>query len=151
MINSIASQSRNQNGYTLLELLVVLSILMMAYALFTPAFLRGNSSADFKAISQEIVGDMKKLRSRAILKGEILEFEILNDGLSYRFTGSSSDVILSDGTSIEVTINNDNPKQIKFFPNGTTNDFMLRIKKDNREMTITSEWPLGTIKVLNDA
>ena len=66
-----------QKGFTLLELLVVLSIVAMAAGLMVPSASRWMSAARERAWQQELRAELAALPMRAFRRGEPLELDAL--------------------------------------------------------------------------
>ncbi|MFN3876449.1 MAG: Tfp pilus assembly protein FimT/FimU, partial [Flavobacteriales bacterium] len=57
-----------QRGFTLVELLVVMVVIGLAYSLVPPLFSSGASSAELKAAARQIATGLRRARSEAISK-----------------------------------------------------------------------------------
>ncbi len=143
------SARRNRDaGYTLLELLVVLVILGVGYAAVSTSFTGGNRSVDLNSALQQIAGDMRVLRSNAILSGEVLIFEILDNGQGY--ISNEKNVLLDQDLTLLANINNFPENQINFYPDGTSSDFKISLNSGDQSKFIASEWPTGRIMVSDE-
>ena len=60
----------DSNGYTLIELVVVIALLAILLALGTPSLIQWVESARLKTLSSDLLSDLRLTRSEAILRGE---------------------------------------------------------------------------------
>ncbi len=137
----------DQDGYTLLELLVVISILVMSYLLVTPLMIGKSGNVQLNRAAQQIASDLRSLRTRAVTGGKVLQFEIAEDGHGYRYSGVERMVALEQDMVLISRAENAYGNQISFYPDGTNSGIDLVLKSDNRELSISSEWPKGQVEV----
>ena len=70
-------------GFTLVELLVVISILGLMFLISIPSFSRFSSQLALKASAKTLASDLRHLQSQAILKHQTLSFNLGN----FKFPG----------------------------------------------------------------
>ena len=147
----LAVQSRlipsPQRGFTLIEVLVVLSIILVLYAAFAPSFSSMASSNSFQAALRLLHSDLKSLRTTAILSGQTKNLEIAPDGLSYRVGDNQRN--LSSGIHISVIRPlNAAKSSITYQSNGKSDGFVIKVSTDNQSAQIHSNWLTGRLQII---
>ncbi|MDB9999133.1 prepilin-type N-terminal cleavage/methylation domain-containing protein [Porticoccaceae bacterium] len=137
--------SFGEAGFTLIEILVVLAIVLMIYGAFTPSFAGLSSGASFKASVQLLHNDLKAVRAQAILNGESVHLLITEQGRSY----IAGDKIrnLSNESRINHTGKSSNP--ITYYPNGKSDGYAITLSNSDRTASLNSNWLTGDIERTN--
>lgn len=136
---------RRQAAFTLLELLVVMAILIMTYALLPRMYSGLVPSRQFDAAAHELVRELRSLRQSAVVEGRTLVFTVEDDGTGYR-AGSEGSVRTLPRTS-SLQLEQDTDRAIRFFPDGKNDGFVLRLSGAGGQVTITSDWVTGRLVV----
>jgi len=89
-----------RKGFTLIELMVVMTILVMLAALTAPAFVRQYHEAKLRAAARDIVSLMQYARSQAVVEGTTYRLNVGGDRLwvSYYDTETEQDPNRRDAT-----------------------------------------------------
>ncbi len=78
---------RHGHGFSLIELLVVLLLLGIVYALAGPMLDPGGSGVDLKAASRQLAAGLRKARSTAIAEGRDAVLTVRVEGRQFSVTG----------------------------------------------------------------
>ncbi len=141
-----------QQGFTLLELLVVLAIIGVML-LFIPGFvLRSQPGLDVEAAARGIADALREARSEAVLRNRDQLFALDVEERLFR-TGAGRRPVRLD-RSIEVTFQTARAEligesigQIRFFPDGSSTGGRIGLARSGREATVTVDWLTGAVRV----
>ena len=75
------------SGFTLLEMLVVLALLAMVYALVPPMITIGGSTTELKAGARQVAAGLRKARSQAIVSRDEATLTLDVEARSFRLSG----------------------------------------------------------------
>ena len=134
-----------QAGLTLMEVLVVLGILSMTYLLLSPFSGRIFPGASLNAASERLAGDLRDLRSRAILSGSPTTLYLLEDGQAWGFSENEIAQVMPQEGRIILEGENSEENLASFYPDGKSNGFTLVLQLGERTKTIRSDWITGKI------
>ena len=140
---------KNQNGYTLLELLIVISILMMCYMFISPIFIGKTGSVQLNAATEQVANDLRILRTSAKLQGKVTQFKINENGDGYELSNNDQLILFDGDITLYSQIDNSYGKVISFYPDGTNSGLDLMLKTGENERRIISNWPSGKEEVID--
>ncbi len=138
------NRASSEAGFTLLELLVVMGIMAMAYGLAVPLFSRVMPSVTLASTSEEVMLDLRRARLKAILSGKKVTFVIKDNGEGYVLLELDFE---KHTTGVSLTFQERGRRQISFTSDGKNDGFMLILQTDGRERRITSDWVTGRIAI----
>ncbi len=142
------------NGFTLLELLVVLALLALAYAMVPPMFNIGGSTAELKAAARQVAAGLRKARSQAIASHG--EATLTLDVESHSFVLSGDDkrrtlprqaeisVYTAQGEVVDATT-----AAIRFFPDGSSTGGRVTLAMGERKYLVDVDWLTGQTEILD--
>ena len=108
----------NDDGFTFLEILVVLAIISVALTMVLPNFINSFQNIESARASKRILRILEKVRAEAILKAENQEVSFYGDGrTSFEYQGKSYQYELG----VEVILDNQEQEKLvqTFYPDGT--------------------------------
>lgn len=141
-------------GFTLVEMLVVMVIMLLAYAMTAPMISAGVSSAELKAAARQIAAGLRKARSEAVVRKnevaltvdvELRQFELSGDKRIYHlpekievslFTAQSELVDAKTGA-------------IRFYPDGSSTGGRVTLSRGERKYRVDVDWMTGRVKILD--
>ncbi len=141
-------------GFTLVEMLVVMVIMVLAYAMTAPMISAGVSGVELKAAARQIAAGLRKARSEAVArKNEVAlivdveqrQFELSGDKRTYRlpekievslFTAQSELMDAKTGA-------------IRFYPDGSSTGGRVTLAQGERKYLVDVEWMTGRVKILD--
>jgi general secretion pathway protein H len=129
------------NGYTLLELLVVLGILSLIAAFAVPAAGRTIEGVALQADARALVVMLRRLESQAMEKQETISVTIADGKL---VTSSGDELDPADGGKIAFL---GKTERIDLFPDGSSNGGKLAIGRGDQALEIDVGWLSGDVKV----
>jgi len=139
-------------GITLVEMLVVMVIMVLAYAMTAPMISAGMSGAELKAAARQIATGLRKARSEAVArKNEVAltvdverrQFELSGDKRIYRMPGKI-DVSLFTAQS---ELMDAKTGAIRFYPDGSSTGGRVTLSRGERKYRVDVDWMTGRVKI----
>jgi len=155
-------QHRKQfaTGFTLLELLVVLTIAGLLAALVPPLYSKVVPGARLKMAARDFAISLREARSRAITTNSQIDLMLLTEPPSYA-VGSTSAVQLPSGVSMsaydyflaahgslaDTNALSMNDVAIRFYPDGSSNGAVVKVANRGTAYRVDVSWLTGDIRV----
>jgi general secretion pathway protein H len=142
--------NKNQ-GFTLLELMVVLFIMVLGFSALTFNLAMSNSSTEVKSAMREMVSALRYTRGESLILREpvTLDFNI-NDN-SYKISSRNNNYHLDKKIKVDIVtakedINRRNGlARFRFFPDGSSTGGRLILSKEKTMWQIDINWLTGGI------
>jgi general secretion pathway protein H len=145
---------RTSAGFSLLELMVVMVLVGLLFAVVGVSVSRSVSGAELRNAARELTAGLRHTRGQAIIQRQQLVFNVDADQRTWQAAGGES-VRLPDG--LEITLNTarseltgENAGGIRFFPDGASTGGSVVLLADGREWHITVAWLTGEIGIDRD-
>lgn len=139
-------------GFTLMELLIVITLIALAYSLLPVFFFSGVSGAALKSDARLVAGGLKLARDHAIFSRKpsflllnLKEREFSVDG-DARVHKLHPDIELKLFTAEADQISED-VGAIRFFPDGSSNGGRVTVGSGARQYLIDIEWLTGKVTI----
>ena len=136
-----ATGSASRKGYTLVELLVVLAILVGLAAAFPLALERLSPARQVQVYAERLISDLRLLRAQAMKQGVTMALVIDDATNSYRMKPDGSSHALPTGITIQIDASSphtlSNAQQIRFYSDGSSDGGAIRLVRENREARLT--------------
>ena len=139
-------------GFSLIELLIALALLVAAVSLVPVYLSKGVSTAELKSSVRQIVSGLKFVRSEAVSRSK--EQVFLLDVQKREFTTHPKrkarelpkglDLRLKTAESQQIS---DDQGGIRFFPDGSSTGGEISVSSDAREFSISVNWISGKVAV----
>lgn len=147
------TSQRIASGFTLIELIVVLVIMVIAAGLVGPNFLRGISSLQLKSATRDIASALRYSRAHAIFTADEAEFHLDVEKNVYRVSGKTKEFELPDAIRLkliaaESEISSDEEGTIRFFPDGSSTGGRVTLEIDERKRQVDVNWLTGQVNTL---
>jgi general secretion pathway protein H len=139
-------------GFTLLELLVVLAIIGMVYALLPGNFLTSRTSFEVRATARDIADSLRRARGQAIadnrdivffLDVEKRRYGIAEEGDTKDFRG---DIDIRFTTARE-ELRGRGEGAIRFFPDGSATGGTLTVRGARQSLEVKVHWLTGQVSL----
>jgi len=151
--------AKNQSGFTLLELLVVLVLLGIIAVLVAPGLGGSLDNAKLKTASRELLAALRVQRSAAITQGKIITLSFTRDEPSYRIDGEL--VILAAGLSVVYQaatgttsdgglgqqLPDGGNNHLVFYPDGSSSGALLQLRLGEGLRYIRVDWLTGAVSL----
>lgn len=141
-------------GFTLIELMVVLAILALAYALVPPLFSGGPSTAEMQGAARQVAAGLRKARNQAVTRrGEAL-FTLDAGRGSFSVSGDSRSYPLPEGLEVRLHGNRtETPgtrqETIRFYADGSSDGGRVTLASEGRRFEIEVEGLTGRVAILD--
>lgn len=148
-----ASSRTRQAGFTLLELLVVLVIVALSYAIVPRLFHKGVSNAELKSAARQMATGLRKMRSEAINTQKEKTFTLDRKTHVFRLAGESKNHPLPSEADLTVTtiaseVQSKDSGAIRFFPDGSASGGHVAIKYQDMQYVVNVDWLTGRVSVM---
>lgn len=141
-------------GFTLIEMLVVMTIMVLAYAMTAPMISAGLSGAELKAAARQITAGLRKARSEAVVrKNEVAltidvenrQFELSGDKRVYRLPEKIEISLLT----AQSELTDAKTGAIRFYPDGSSTGGRVTLSWGERKYLVDVDWMTGRVKILD--
>ena len=138
-------------GFTLVELMVVMVIISLIMALVGTSMARSVSGAEARAATRKLVASLRYTRARAILDKQEQVFLVDIDNRSYQVPGRKQ-VNLPEGVDVTITtarseVTSEDVAGIRFFPDGGSTGGHIELTINEREYRINVAWLTGETRL----
>lgn len=141
-------------GFTLLEMLVVLALLAMTYALIPPMISVGGSTTELKAGARQVAAGLRTARSQAIVSRDEATLTLDVEARSFRLSGDNKPRSLPRQAQIGVytaqgEVVDANTAAIRFYPDGSSTGGRVTLAMGERKFHIDVDWLTGQVEILD--
>jgi general secretion pathway protein H len=148
----IGRHDRSQ-GFTLLELLVVMFLLGLVYALGGTALDTGSSGLNLKAATRQIAAGLRKARSTAVTERRETVWSLDVEARAFQLTGDPKRYDLPGTLAYELftaqsEVITHQAANIRFFPDGSSTGGRVMISAGETKQSIDVDWLNGRVKLL---
>ncbi len=141
-----------QQGFTLLELLLALSIFAVASAIVIPRVSGARDSAVVQASAQKLAAALKATRAASIKASEARGLVIDLGAAQYWSDGVQRVTKLPRGVSVDLKVPGASSAKsravIRFRPDGSATEAEIRFTKGRRSAVIAVDWLTGATRVV---
>ncbi|MBI4446503.1 MAG: GspH/FimT family protein [Acidobacteria bacterium] len=146
---SLSRSRRDSNGFTLLELLVVLILLAASAAVVMPSLTRGMQGIELEASARDLVTRLKQARSQSISTQKTVRM-ILRER-DYVLASEYGEELKKYSLPSEISIELDKgelPLTLSFYPNGRSHSSEFEVKNsEGRALSVTVDPVTGLASV----
>jgi general secretion pathway protein H len=149
-----AAAPRRLRGVTLLELLIVLSIMAIIAAMVVPIFSGGVSTAELKGAAREVAAGLRVARSealatrketRVVLDLEHRSFAVEPDARAHALPRQIELKLFTAQSDLV----SDRVGAIRFFPDGGSNGGRVTLAVGERKYNVDVDWLTGRVAILD--
>ncbi|HYH17484.1 MAG TPA: GspH/FimT family pseudopilin [Azospirillum sp.] len=137
-------------GFTLLELLVALTLAGVLLALVPPALGRGSDAARLRGAATVMARTLALARSEAILTGRESAFVIDLDGRRFGLAGRAAEATFAPSVRVELTVAaravRGRTAAIPFHPDGSAGGGEIRLSNAAGSAVLRVDWLTGRVE-----
>ncbi len=144
-----ARGSRPEQGFTLIELMVVMMLVMLLFAVVGVSVTRSVEGAELRGVEREITAGLRHTRGQAIIQRQQQVFTVDSGRRTWQAAGRDP-VQLPAG--LEITMNTARSEltgegvgNIRFYPDGASTGGSIVLHAQEREWHISVAWLTGEI------
>ncbi len=142
-------------GFSLIELLVALALLIAVLAIAPAYFSRGVSSAEFRDSARQIASGLRSAQARAISSFQEQVFLLDLDKLYFSIDEDETKVPLPENINLKLkTAESERVDEsrggIRFFPDGSSTGGEIKLSKDGRSLKVAVNWATGMITIVGN-
>ncbi len=144
-----------ESGFSLLELMVVMLIVSMLFALVGVSVSRSIQGAEIRNASREIVAGIRHTRGQAIIKRQQQVFHV--DAHARTWTAAGREPVqLPEGLDITVEtarseLTGENAGGIRFYSDGASTGGSVELLANERTWTVEVSWLTGEVSLRQEA
>ncbi|MDD5114033.1 MAG: GspH/FimT family pseudopilin [Methylobacter sp.] len=147
-INNSDANPFRQQGFTLLELMMVLSIMVLGFSAISISLSSGNDTLELKSAARDMVSALRYARGQALVSHQQTTIEIDLSENSYTVSGRDKSYQIPENIDISVVtgqdeVVGDGVARIRFFPDGSSIGGRISLEKGNVGWQIDVNWLTG--------
>lgn len=140
-------------GFSLLELLIVVVIMGMVYVLVPGMIFGGVSGADLRASSRDIASGLRQARSLAVSERREAVVTLDLDKRAFSLSGNARIFQLPEKLELKLytaqsEIVNERQGSIRFFPDGSSTGGRVTVASGERKYLVDVDWLTGKVAIL---
>ena len=139
-------------GFTLLELLIALVIMVGVAAVAVPRFARAMTYIELRKSTQELAASLRDARNRSIIEARTAEVILNTEQQFLRVRDRGIVLDWSEDVHVNLAGSESAPLAsewaIRFYPDGTATDVSLSVTALERSYEVSVDWLTGRIRVL---
>ncbi len=143
---------KQAQGFTLIELTVVLLIMVLGFSAIGTNISSGNQSSQLKALSRDLASALRYARGQALISHQEINVAINLAENTYKV--SNRDKVYHFSDEIEVTLviaqdefKNDEIGQLRFYPDGSSSGGRITMEWGNLVNVIDVNWLSGKVEI----
>jgi general secretion pathway protein H len=141
-----------QRGFTLLEIVVVLAIAGIAYAVLLAVPARGASIADLKGSARVLASGLRQAQSTAMATKRDALLTIDLDAREFQLPGEKESRKLPDNIELKLytaqsEVVSDKRGSIRFYPDGSSTGGRITVASGERKYLVDVEWLTGRVTI----
>ncbi len=143
-------------GFTLVELLIVLVIMVLGVSLVGPNISSGSDRASLKAASRDLKSALRYARGQALVSQQQVTVTLDLAANHYKINGKhQKSYQLAKSIEInlrtaQVDIETDQKGSIRFFPDGSSTGGQITLTQGEIEINVIINWLTGHVKISED-
>ncbi|MGB9602635.1 MAG: pilus assembly FimT family protein [Verrucomicrobiia bacterium] len=151
IMNLFKQRSTAYAGFTLIEIMIVIAIMALVLAVGIPSIFRAAERDSFRATVNGIIEACSMTRAQAILTGKTQELIIRPLDGTITAPGMNEPVLIARNVQIEllgvnfVELQTAEEARVKFYPNGTSDEFTIVLRSDKNEWRKISLEPVTAL------
>lgn len=152
---NLAPCTSRMRGFTLLELVVVLFVVVLGFSVIGLNLSSGSDTTEIKAAARDIVSALRYARGQALMTHKETTVAIDLEGNSYSVSGRDKLYQIPKGIDVTVVtaqteLTGEGLANIRFFPDGSSTGGRVTLEKGQTVWKIDINWLTGQIEPENE-
>jgi len=146
-----ATRPKRGGGFTLVELLAVLVIGALIYAVMLGVPMRGSSMADLKAAARSLASGLRQAQTTAMStrRDALLTLDV--EAREFEVTGSAARA-LPRGLELKLftaqaEVSSESRGSIRFYPDGSSTGGRITVASGERKFLVDVDWLTGRVSI----
>lgn len=145
---------RTSQGFTLLELMVVLVIMVMAYTLAVPIISKVMPGTELKGAARQITAGLRRARSQAITQKVQTTLTLDVEQRQFTLSGDKRNYALPEKLDISLLTAQSELQQakigsIRFYPDGSSTGGRITLASGALQYAVSVDWLTGQVTILD--
>jgi len=141
-----------QKGFTLLEVMMVLVLAAIIYALMLAVPTRGSSMADLKASARVLASGLRQAQTMAMATRQDAVLTLDLDAREFLLPGEKEPRKLPDGIDLKLytaqsEVTSDKKGAIRFYPDGSSTGGRITVASGERQFLVDVDWLTGRVSI----
>jgi general secretion pathway protein H len=141
-----------QRGFTLLELIVVIALIGLAYVLAAPSFGGGFLGAELKGAARDVAAGLREARSQALTRKREAAVTLDLEKRTFALSGDPQVHQLSDRLELKLftaqsEVVNDKTGAIRFYADGSSTGGRVTLSANERKYLVDVDWLTGKVSI----
>jgi general secretion pathway protein H len=144
--------ARRGRGFTLMELMVVLALLTLIFAVVPPLITSAIPGVELKASARRVATGLRLAREEAIRSGRDAAFTLDVDNRNFRVDGGYRETQLPEALTLkleaaESEMLSETVGAVRFYPDGSSTGGRIVLSRDERGFQVGVQWLTGRIQM----
>jgi general secretion pathway protein H len=151
-----AARTRAEEGWSLIELLVVLAIVALVVTIALPGALTPSQGPSLRLVATDIAVRLRAARSMAVAQNREVAFALDTTARTYGVDGMDAPRALPATVDVLITtarqyVRESEAARLVFFSDGTSSGGRIRLTDRRQRIAIGVEWLTGAVHIERDA
>lgn len=144
---------KRQFGFTLIELIVVLAILGLAYSLVPPLFSGARPGAELKGATRQLAAGLRQTRNAAVIGRTEAVLTLDVEKRAFTISGNPRTFQLPREVHLKLVTSSsevigDKLAAIRFYADGSSNGGRITLSSGERSFEVDVNWLTGRVAIL---
>lgn len=140
-------------GFTLLELLVVLVLMVLVYSMAAPMFSTAKPGMELKGAARQLAAGLRKARSQAVTHKEPAALTLDLEGRRFEVSGDKESYRLPPTLDLTLFTAQSEARRgqvgaIRFYPDGSSTGGRVTLAVGQRKTHVNVDWLTGHVAIL---
>lgn len=141
-----------QRGFTLIEIIMVLVLAVVIYAVLLAIPMRGTSVADLKASARVLASGLRQAQTMAMATRQDAVLMLDLDTHEFLLPGETEPRKLPDGIDLKLytaqsEVTSDKRGGIRFYPDGSSTGGRITVASGERKFLVDVDWLTGRVSI----
>jgi len=141
-----------QRGFTLIEIIMVLVLAVVIYAVLLAIPMRGTSVADLKASARVLASGLRQAQTMAMATRQDAVLMVDLDTREFLLPGETEPRKLPDGIDLKLytaqsEVTSDKRGGIRFYPDGSSTGGRITVASGERKFLVDVDWLTGRVSI----